>query len=466
LNSTSFTFFADDQSTELNWELEEYDSGTGELVAWVNVTSVSSSSDTSFYLYYDSSTSSDGGEHNPTDTWDSDYLAVWHMNDGGSTLDDSTSNAKDGTIQTGVVTGASGISGDCLDFDGQNGHYVDISNTILPDSPQTVTMETWVNVDAFDNDWDGTRSQFSLVDLRGENSLWLFLGKDDVSGYIRNLDCECVISSTQYGSKTASVYTTNAWFYSVGTVDTTTSDLDTWVNTSNTDNSSASGSFDSSSNDNCLADSSYQHEHVFNGQMDEVRISGIVRSDDYIKTNYNMLHNKTTFVSFGSIDSTSGTYEINGLNTNGNFTWSGQAGEEVWSNDTSDGTNGETMNIYTNVSGTSENCTDIFIDVSDFDGGEIFDHNMSIALINTSDGAWGSISSSHTITETNGNLTINSSVWSTGVSAGWIHGTNPFPIVDYNSTIAVRVKISIPSGASTGTVGFSTSGEVLWKVVS
>ncbi len=81
--------FTDDHGNKLNHEIELYQSATGRLVAWVNVPSLSSLTDTKLYLYYGNSAS--GNQQNPHGTWNSDYLMVHHMEETGN-IYDSTSH--------------------------------------------------------------------------------------------------------------------------------------------------------------------------------------------------------------------------------------------------------------------------------------------------------------------------------------------------------------------------------------
>ena len=120
---------------KLNHQIEKYTAGTGALVAWVNVTSLSSSSDTQIYMYYGNSECS--SQQNPHGVWDSNYLGVWHLNETSGTILDSSGNGKSGTI-TGATYGADGKISKAISFDG-NGDYIDITIAI----PATVSISAW-----------------------------------------------------------------------------------------------------------------------------------------------------------------------------------------------------------------------------------------------------------------------------------------------------------------------------------
>ena len=82
-------------SSQYNHEIEKYDRSTGELIAWVNITSLSSTSDTILYMYYGNPTCAN--QWNITQTWGPYYILVQHLNESSGALEDSTSNNNDGT---------------------------------------------------------------------------------------------------------------------------------------------------------------------------------------------------------------------------------------------------------------------------------------------------------------------------------------------------------------------------------
>ena len=95
-NGYDIGFYADSGgTTKLKWEVEKYDGTTGNLIAWVKIPSVSSSTDTVFYLMYGNS-AINTDQSDPPNTWDSNFKGVWHMAD----------NAANTTIRESTVTGA------------------------------------------------------------------------------------------------------------------------------------------------------------------------------------------------------------------------------------------------------------------------------------------------------------------------------------------------------------------------
>jgi len=106
-------FTSSDGRTLLKFEREVHDATEEIAVYHVKIPSVSSTSDTEFYIYYGNSNASDASS--PNDVWDSNYKLVMHM---GPSLEDSTSNGNDGT-NYGTTRGLAS-DGYYRSFDGTN----------------------------------------------------------------------------------------------------------------------------------------------------------------------------------------------------------------------------------------------------------------------------------------------------------------------------------------------------------
>lgn len=87
--------FTDKFGNRLNHEIELFNGITGELVAWVNVTNLSGTTDTTLFMYY----GNDGASNQqiPEDVWGSNYIMVQHLNETGDTVYDSTLYENNGT---------------------------------------------------------------------------------------------------------------------------------------------------------------------------------------------------------------------------------------------------------------------------------------------------------------------------------------------------------------------------------
>jgi hypothetical protein len=141
----------DTGDTEIKVEIAEWDDATERAVLWVSASglTLSSSANTTLYIYYDSTESDnttnvgDIGSTPGEAVWDSNFVYVHH----GVTASpvDSTSNDNDGT-GTGNTTILDGPIGTAMDFDG-SASYV---NTSWPTNAPTAghTIELWVDPDA------------------------------------------------------------------------------------------------------------------------------------------------------------------------------------------------------------------------------------------------------------------------------------------------------------------------------
>jgi len=130
-------------TTQYDHEIEYYNSSTGELVAWVRVPNILSTSDTYFYMYYGNPTCNN--QENKTGVWDSGYHGVWHLNESSGNLEDSTSYENryaniygDPTYNvTGKIAGA-------MDFDGDGDYLRRRNRASLNFGTGDFTLECWV----------------------------------------------------------------------------------------------------------------------------------------------------------------------------------------------------------------------------------------------------------------------------------------------------------------------------------
>jgi hypothetical protein len=141
-------FTSDDKVTKLDHEIEQYVTGTGELVAWVEIPSLSSTVDTDIYMYYGNTSAAD--QSNAAGVWDSNYAGVWHLGEtsgGAGAIKDSTSNNNDGTDSGGPTFGQSGQIGNSLQLNGTD-DYIDCGNNATLDV-NYITIEFWLNINTW-----------------------------------------------------------------------------------------------------------------------------------------------------------------------------------------------------------------------------------------------------------------------------------------------------------------------------
>ncbi|MHA3962388.1 MAG: LamG-like jellyroll fold domain-containing protein, partial [Candidatus Thorarchaeota archaeon SMTZ1-45] len=138
------------------------------LVSWVKIPELSSVGDTTIVMVYGDEDL--GSQEKPDEVWDSDYSAVWHMNDNPSQpqwdstyadylphqpqIKDSTSYGLDGSTGGTMTTtdSVSGIIGKAIDLEGVN-DYVDFGNPTELQMTGAFTVEAWFKADFIDNDY-------------------------------------------------------------------------------------------------------------------------------------------------------------------------------------------------------------------------------------------------------------------------------------------------------------------------
>jgi RHS repeat-associated protein len=111
-------FFSSDPNgvTKLDFELEEYNPVTGQVVAWIRIPQLSHTTDTVLYMFYGNANVT-ASQQNPAAVWDSNYLSVYHLANGQSaTAMDSTVNGNQATLTSvtavrGEIDGAGGFNG-------------------------------------------------------------------------------------------------------------------------------------------------------------------------------------------------------------------------------------------------------------------------------------------------------------------------------------------------------------------
>jgi hypothetical protein len=127
-------------STKLPWEVESYDAVNGILVAWVQLPTVSHSTNTTFYMLYGDATittAQNTGSYSPANVWDSSFGGVWHLSNPTNPINSTglTSSANHGSSAvTGKVAGGAGFA---------SGNYVDLGYT---GSLSVFTYSAWIYV--------------------------------------------------------------------------------------------------------------------------------------------------------------------------------------------------------------------------------------------------------------------------------------------------------------------------------
>jgi hypothetical protein len=300
-------FRALDGKTQLDHEIESYDGSTGTLVAWVRIPTLVYNSDTPIYMYYGNAGIT-GPTANPAGVWGTSYKGVWHLTESGNgtaaEYNDSSQYANDGQGGRGNSSyvpkqTAAGQIGFGQQFDNLvDGKYdlVDAGNgSALNITGNQITLEAWVRHDL---SAPYAHESWGLVNRKGWSNGYRLLMQ--TSGY----GCAplCVHFGLGEGSNflgTATLLTAGSWHHVVGTYDGSLMKVFIdGVQDANTLSKTAALTAPPPPEDHVWigygdqpTDVGWSSEWV--GQIDEVRISNVGRSDCWIGTEYNSVQYAT-----------------------------------------------------------------------------------------------------------------------------------------------------------------------------
>jgi hypothetical protein len=280
-----FTFA--DGSTKLNHEIEEFTYATGKLLTWVKVPVLSSVIDTDIYMYYGNA--SCGSQQNATGVWDSHFMMVQHMKDNPDTahIADSTSNSNNGTkIGANEPNEVSANISKAQDFDGGN----DYINCGADESLEVdyITVEGWAKFDVN----TGKRVIASIDD--GSNRRWALYLLDSPSYCLRFF---VFVGGSWRSPDYPWQPTPDTWYHIVGVKSPT--HVRTYINGEEVGTPQAHpGAIDKDPMDLRIGAGNYPG--YIDGTIDEVRISNIDRSAEWIQTSYNNQSNPSAFYSVGA----------------------------------------------------------------------------------------------------------------------------------------------------------------------
>jgi Tfp pilus assembly protein FimT len=269
-------------TTKYSHEIEKYTSATGALVAWVKIPSLSSTTNTTIYMFYGNPAA--GNQQNATGTWDSNYKDVYHMNQSPpAAIVDSTSTANNGTPNN--MTSANQIAGKiggALNFNGTNQYIVTNSSAGLPTTD--FTYELWENTANSVNNpefFNTLADQINVINAGGGVDVHSHISYSFTSFTSINDNTTYAIVVSRSGS-TMFVYINGVQDGNVGTDGTAYTQSCTFM-------------IGADSNSNCLPGGNYM-----SGMLDEMRVSNIARSANWVKTEYNNQNSPATFYSIAA----------------------------------------------------------------------------------------------------------------------------------------------------------------------
>jgi RHS repeat-associated protein len=283
--------------TKLNYELEEYDPVHGQVIAWIRIPTLSHTVDTPIYMFYGNSSIQEP-QQNPTGVWDSNHTAVYHL---ANTASDSTANKNNG-ISTSVLN-ATGEIGGAAGFDGLSS-YIQIPSADFASYP--VSGSTSTGFSATFGAWFKTASAGVLLGQDDGTAPGIYAnGKVpalyiDDAGSLRASLFWHLSSAGQI--VTAASYNDNNWHFAVDTYTNGTEQL--YVDGQPVGSQQVTEYSYSSvylytigTGDEFNWPATNASWLYFDGSLDEINVSNIARSGDWVQTQYNNQSSPSTSIS-------------------------------------------------------------------------------------------------------------------------------------------------------------------------
>jgi hypothetical protein len=285
---------------QLDHEIEKYDGTAGLLTAWVRIPSlntISASSNTAIWVYYGNSDITSSME-NPHGVWDTNYKAVWHLDDNAANTtvaeDTSSNNTDTAAANTSTKTAAGQISS-ALTFNGTSDY---LYSTTQFTNPQGYTVSAWMKT--------GTASGHKIVGFEQTQTgtasttfdRMLYIGTDGKA-------YAATYNGGYFTAASTAAVNNNAWHYVVASFLDTGNVLSIYVDGTLNNSTNVGGQCENTTGywrmgSYKLAGWPAASDGYFTGTIDEVRVSSTIRNADWIMTEYNNQSAPCSFYSLGS----------------------------------------------------------------------------------------------------------------------------------------------------------------------
>jgi hypothetical protein len=273
-------------------EIERWVDPNEQAWLWVKVPSISNTTDTDLYLYYDKNHVDntvyvgDTGSTAAQNVWDSSFKGVWHLSEtsgGVGAIKDSTSNNNAGTDNGSPTFNATGRIDSAISFDGID-DYINMSNSASLQFTSSLTIEAWINLESF-----GSGSDVDIVLRKGEgnpNDYQLAIHYQKLALMIEEND--------DAGLESSANLTATTWYYLAGTWNGSIRRV--YLNGSEDGSGSKNGSIIPDTRDIYIG--GRLGTDLSTGVIDEVRASNATRSAAWVKASYES--GRDDLIDFGS----------------------------------------------------------------------------------------------------------------------------------------------------------------------
>jgi hypothetical protein len=300
LNGYDIAFYSDAAgTTPLYWEIESYNHETGAVVFWVRV-SLATATDTVFYMFYTNAAVSTFQSTAAT-VWTANYVSVYHhaTNAGTDSLGVNNLASTSGTPDNAAGKIGGGI------YCNNESKYKAYPLSNVPSGTAARTYSKWIKLAAtgqaskYMGGWGQARGP-------GNGESWTF--------YLWKTGSDWGVSVDTTNGGGASLFTQDTnWHYLVATLPAGggNADIKFYLDGADGTTAGATGTINTSTAGGISVGDRPWVGAGANFTMDEERISSIVRTADWIATEYNSQNDPSTFYALGDQAEASGeTTEI------------------------------------------------------------------------------------------------------------------------------------------------------------
>lgn len=277
---------------ELNYEIETWNP-SGASYVWVQVPTISGSA-TSIRAYWGHATATAPGYTTDGSTWSNGFVAVYHFGEISGTVLDATANNNDSSSVVGnVLREQPGAVGHAYAFDG-SGDYVSIPDSATLDGMTKLTVEVW-ELDQ-DTSTTATRAFLSkrLGSSNGQRSYYFYRQDNrDLFAYVNDFG----------GRLSGSAPPAGGWHHVTFTFDAALSSNEMKAFADGTYKAQMVNGASSVANrsDPLLIGRLNGNTTVdWKGLLDEIRISNVARSADWLRASWRTAGENTAFCTYGT----------------------------------------------------------------------------------------------------------------------------------------------------------------------
>jgi hypothetical protein len=287
--------FTDTDYNKLDHQIEYFNGTNGDLIAWVRIPVLSCSASTVIKMLYGNPAIST--DPSVTSVWDSHYRGVWHFDN--NSLEDFTSYDKDATPYN-TPTYPAGLINNSLGLNGTN-EYAIVNNAPNINFSGNITISAWINMD------NGGRDQKIAGNQAGPPTgggyKFGIYTNNKVEFEIRN---SSNVESLNRGVTGGTTLGTGQWYYVAGISSDVLDSIKTFVNGIPERPFKKNGTLAPSSDNLTIGKEPFASSWYFDGRFDEMRISDIVRSNGWLRTEYFNQSSPSTFHSVNETETESG----------------------------------------------------------------------------------------------------------------------------------------------------------------